>query len=162
MGCHSLLQGILTQGSNPGLLHCRQIGYHLSYLSPRELETDQAGSHGPGSRFRGHMVRPRPWLPIPGILEPRSGIPTTRTSLGREDPIGNRGGNHSQFKFVASSSSGLSLECDDRAWDFQLPQLSPEGRPQVNLEGVSIYEVPGLVPAHLEAAGQEEPHMQTL
>ena len=32
MGCHSLLQGIfLTQGSNPGLLNCRQILYHLSY-----------------------------------------------------------------------------------------------------------------------------------
>ena len=32
MGCHSLLQGIvLTQGSNPGLLHCRQILYHLSH-----------------------------------------------------------------------------------------------------------------------------------
>ena len=26
MGCHCLLQGIfLTQGSNPGLLHCRQM-----------------------------------------------------------------------------------------------------------------------------------------
>ena len=26
VGCHSLLQGILlTQGSNPGLMHCRQI-----------------------------------------------------------------------------------------------------------------------------------------
>ena len=31
-GCHSLLQGIfLTRGSNWGLLHCRQILYHLSY-----------------------------------------------------------------------------------------------------------------------------------
>ena len=31
-GCHSLLQGIFpTQGSNPGLLHCRQILYHLSH-----------------------------------------------------------------------------------------------------------------------------------
>ena len=31
MGCHALLQGIfLTQRSNPGLLHCRQILYHLS------------------------------------------------------------------------------------------------------------------------------------
>ena len=30
--CHSLLQGIfLTQGSNPGLLHCRRILYHLSH-----------------------------------------------------------------------------------------------------------------------------------
>ena len=32
MGCHFLLQGIFpTQGSNPGLLHCRQISYQLSY-----------------------------------------------------------------------------------------------------------------------------------
>ena len=31
VGCHSLLQGIfLTQGSNPGLPHCRQILYHLA------------------------------------------------------------------------------------------------------------------------------------
>ena len=31
MRCHSLLQGIFpTQGSNPGLLHCRQILYRLS------------------------------------------------------------------------------------------------------------------------------------
>ena len=31
VGCHALLQGILpTQGSNPGLLHCRQILYHWS------------------------------------------------------------------------------------------------------------------------------------
>ena len=32
VGGHSLLQGIFpTQGSNPGLLHCRQILYYLSY-----------------------------------------------------------------------------------------------------------------------------------
>ena len=32
VGCHAFLQGILpTQGSNPGLLHCRKILYHLSY-----------------------------------------------------------------------------------------------------------------------------------
>ena len=31
-GLHFLLQGIfLTQGLNPGLLHCRQTLYHLSY-----------------------------------------------------------------------------------------------------------------------------------
>ena len=35
--CHTLLQGIFpTQGSNLGLLHCRQILYHLSHRgSPR-------------------------------------------------------------------------------------------------------------------------------
>ena len=32
MGCRSLLQGIfLTQGSNPGFLHCRRILYHLRH-----------------------------------------------------------------------------------------------------------------------------------
>ena len=32
MGCHFLLQRIFpTQGSNPGLLHCRQTLYHLSH-----------------------------------------------------------------------------------------------------------------------------------
>ena len=32
MSSHSLLQGIFpTQGLNPGLLHCRQILYHLSH-----------------------------------------------------------------------------------------------------------------------------------
>ena len=32
MGSRSLLQGIFaTQGSNPGLVHCRRILYQLSY-----------------------------------------------------------------------------------------------------------------------------------
>ena len=32
MGCHSFLQDILlTQGSNLGLLHCKQILCHLSH-----------------------------------------------------------------------------------------------------------------------------------
>ena len=32
VGCHALLQGIFpTQGSNPGLPHCRWILYHLSH-----------------------------------------------------------------------------------------------------------------------------------
>ena len=40
VGSLSLLQGIFpTQGSNPGLLHCRQIFYQLSHKgSPRILE----------------------------------------------------------------------------------------------------------------------------
>ena len=39
VGTHSLLQGIFpTQGSNLGLLHCRQIPYHLSPQgSPKRL-----------------------------------------------------------------------------------------------------------------------------
>ena len=40
VGTLSLLQGIFpTQGSNPGLLHCRRVLYHLSHQgSPRMLE----------------------------------------------------------------------------------------------------------------------------
>ena len=40
VGCHALLQGIFpTQGSNPGLPHCRQIIYQLSHHGgPRILE----------------------------------------------------------------------------------------------------------------------------
>ena len=39
--CYALLQGIFpTQGLNPGLLHCRQILYHLSHqASPKVLLT---------------------------------------------------------------------------------------------------------------------------
>ena len=40
VGSHALLQGIFpTQGSSPGLLHCRWILYHLNHQgSPRILE----------------------------------------------------------------------------------------------------------------------------
>ena len=40
VGCHALCQGIiLTQGSDPGLAHCRWILYHLCHQgSPRVLE----------------------------------------------------------------------------------------------------------------------------
>ena len=43
VGCHLLLQGIfLTQESNPGLLHCRQNFYWLSYKgSSNSLTRDQ-------------------------------------------------------------------------------------------------------------------------
>ena len=48
VGCLSILQGIFpTQGSIPGLPHCRWILYHLSHqgnpkkLSKKILETDQ-------------------------------------------------------------------------------------------------------------------------
>ena len=58
VGGHSLLQGIfLTQGSNPGLLHCRQILDHLSHQgrqvnleyskkpSTWQVHKDKSGKH---------------------------------------------------------------------------------------------------------------------
>ena len=39
VGCHFLLQEIFpTQGSNPGLLHCKQILYQLSYIAIPNLD----------------------------------------------------------------------------------------------------------------------------
>ena len=38
LSCHFLLQGIfLTQGSNLGLLHCRQLLYHLSHQGSLDI-----------------------------------------------------------------------------------------------------------------------------
>ena len=54
MGSHSILQGIVpTQGSNPGLPHCRWILYQLSHKgSPRILKRVaypfSSGSSDPG------------------------------------------------------------------------------------------------------------------
>ena len=46
LGCHSLLQGIFpTQGSNAGLLHCRQILYQLSHEgNPRNIKVYPKGN----------------------------------------------------------------------------------------------------------------------
>ena len=48
VGCHVLLQGIFpTQGSNQGLLHCRQIPYQLSH----QLQAESSLPYPtPGSR----------------------------------------------------------------------------------------------------------------
>ena len=38
VGCYVLLQGIFpTEGLNPGLLHCRQILYHLSHQGSPDI-----------------------------------------------------------------------------------------------------------------------------
>ena len=91
MGCHSLLQGIFpTQGSNPGLLHGRQILYHLSYREvpiPRSLFSarpfqngstgqchDQGQHHGQGQKPdpRSAPTLPRELLSrVWGVTEPQ-------------------------------------------------------------------------------------------
>ena len=62
VACHALLQGIFpTQGSNPGLLHCRRILYHLSHQgSPRILEWVTYPF------FRGSS-QPRDWTRVSSI-----------------------------------------------------------------------------------------------
>ena len=44
--CHALLQRIFpTQGSNPGLLHCRQILYYLSYREALWMSVWRKAAH---------------------------------------------------------------------------------------------------------------------
>ena len=53
VGCYSFLQGIfLTQGSNPGLLHCRQIRYPVSHQG------------------RTSHRRDGPLIPFPALVSP--------------------------------------------------------------------------------------------
>ena len=43
VGCHALLQGVfLTQGSDPGLPHCRLILYHLSHQGIPSVRTQKS------------------------------------------------------------------------------------------------------------------------
>ena len=53
VGCRSLLQGIFpTLGSNPGLLHCRQLLYHLSHREAQNFTYSQTqGSPNPASKY---------------------------------------------------------------------------------------------------------------
>ena len=63
VGCHALLQGIFpTQGSNPDLLLCRQILYHLRHWgSPRILEWV-------AYPFSGGSFWPRNWTRVSCIV----------------------------------------------------------------------------------------------
>ena len=92
VGCHAFLQGIFpTQGSNPGLLQCRWILYHLSHQESPESESvsclvmcDSLRPHrlqptrlfclwnSPKQEYQSGLPFPSPGdLPYPGI-EPTS------------------------------------------------------------------------------------------
>ena len=54
VGCHSRGSSPTPQGSNPGLLHCRQILYHLGHQGHGEDE--KANSELPNSVTRAKIV----------------------------------------------------------------------------------------------------------
>ena len=58
-GSHFLLQGIFpTQGLNPGLLHCRQILYHLSHWgSPKKVRIMGKYVTGYGASLRKMVMK---------------------------------------------------------------------------------------------------------
>ena len=71
-GWHFLLQGKFpTQGSNPGLLHCRQILYHLSHQGSPTISLYKGcrGSFLQGLIFNSLVISPiKNFLMIPSLL----------------------------------------------------------------------------------------------
>ena len=74
-GCRSLLQGIFsTQGSNPGLLHCRQILYHLSYQwSLGKVSRGLMNEETDPSSFRSLSSKPHKCLRFGGTQSVKCG-----------------------------------------------------------------------------------------
>ena len=69
-GCHFLLQGIFpTQGSNPGLLHCRQMLYWLSYKGSPNIYTAKSPQSCP--TLCDPIEGSPPGSPVHGILQAR-------------------------------------------------------------------------------------------
>ena len=70
MDHHSLLQGILlTQGSNPGLLHCQQILYHLSHQgSPTISQSLPKFMSIESVMLSNHLILCCPLLLLPSVF----------------------------------------------------------------------------------------------
>ena len=78
VGCHFLFQGIFpSQGSNPGLLHCRQILYFLSY--PGKPIFGGGGCYSASCSGTEQIQRPQSLREF--LQESNHGIPLVRTSL---------------------------------------------------------------------------------
>ena len=108
VGSLSLLQGIFpTQGSNPGLLHCRQILYQLSHqgvcvqcaklLQSRLTLCNPMNCSLPDSSFHGILQARIPgWASMPssrGSFQPRDGTCVSWESCTAGDslPLSHRG-----------------------------------------------------------------------
>ena len=94
--CHFLLQGIFpTQGSNPGLLHCRQTLYHLSHLMVEMKEIWGLVLKSDFTRTRLHLhqrdARVRGLgVPAPARIKarwPELRLPTGRWQCQRQAPV---------------------------------------------------------------------------
>ena len=106
MGCHFLLQGIfLTQGWNPGLLHCGQILAHCA--------TRAVGQKDESHPWRVSQV----WSPP----APPSSLPGFSTSL----PFISLDGNQVTLRWL-SGGFRVSLKCSENRREVP-SSLSPKG-----------------------------------
>ena len=81
--CHSLLQRIfLTQGSNPGLLHCRRILYHLSYREDLKQQQHYHRSCCQKVAVSGRKPEKLIWSPIAHVISHHAMTRSTFTPSG--------------------------------------------------------------------------------
>ena len=92
VGCHAILQGIFsTQGSNPGLPHCRWIPYRLSHQGSPIFRAAAAAAKSLQScpTLCDPIDCSPPGSPVPGILQARIlqwvAMPSSRGSSKRRD-----------------------------------------------------------------------------
>ena len=123
VGCHSLLQGIFpTQVSNPGILHCRQILYHLSHQgSPTQQRSNsksdlQTFSHdAPG----GGGCPPINWR-VPQGLARRPRLPRGREAL--REVMGHRFWSWTHLE----SNPNSIMQCNSgKSLNISVPPLLP-------------------------------------
>ena len=84
VGCCFLLQGIFpTQGSNPDLLHCRQILYHLSHPAQCSTVLRPSTVEEVLNKYLLNSIKLTLYLPIPalGLACHWSSSPTPPTDM---------------------------------------------------------------------------------
>ena len=120
----SLLQGIFpTQGSNPGLLHCRQILYQLSHKgSPRILEW-VAYSFSSGSSWHWNWTGAET-----GLIQPKAkdGLKSSEEAWNRFSPWafkGTRLCQHLGFNLLASIQTILQSYSNQNSMVLALRQI---------------------------------------
>ena len=91
-GCHFLLQEIFsTQGSNPGLPHCRRVLYHLSHQGSLAVSKPPDSGFDTSYPFSGASLVALTVRTLPEMQEVQV------RSLGREDPLAKGMATHSSI-----------------------------------------------------------------
>ena len=107
VGCHFLIQGIFpTQRSNPGLLHCRQILYRLSYkgspifAAPHMWDlVPKPGIEPETPALEGHNLNHWTTRDIPDTKEaiPKSSLSVHCSGKNGKLPLGEKGNSKANF-----------------------------------------------------------------
>ena len=159
VGGHFLLHGVFpTQGSNPGLLRCRQILYHLS----RQLGEKPHRAH----RFRNHMKHthsgPPLWNRSDRSPEGVSPVPLGKPD-SREDPPGSvvpvlRSGSRSGLAHPPAPSEWVLGPAEVLAEAAQAPPSSRSWNPSRGSLGVHSLTVYTCWSVSLGSPGRGSPH----